>query len=259
MMDMSIMRPAGLIVISAFAFVAMTANASAGLPEFLGAGSCDLSILRPPLSLGPYPSEVNCLMVSPGAGDWWWLPVDFTSTSGAGSLVAGSNKINCTKDTNEGETTSPKTIGKVLFAFTGCKLETSSECKSKGAKVEEIMTAKLKGALGYINKSTKLVGVKLEPESGSEYTEGEIECAGKKIKVTGSIIGRITPINTKSATSILTFTRSGTKQGVELIEIEGKDLTGIKLQSSLNGGMAEEAAEETLDTITFKHEVELMA
>lgn len=257
---MRIMRLAGLIVISVFAFVAMTANASAGLPEFLGGGACDLSAIRPPTSIGPYPSEVECLRAANfSSGDWWWLPVGFTSTSGASSLAAGRSKINCTKDTSEGETTSVETIGKVLFAFTGCKLEAFFECKSKGAKAEEIMTAKLKGTLGYINKSTKLVGVKLEPESGSEYTEGEIECAGVKGKVTGSVIGDITPTNTKATTGTLTLTRSGTKQGAELIEIEGKDETGVKLKFSLDGGVAEEAAEETSDTITFKQEVELMA
>jgi hypothetical protein len=252
---------AAIVVI---AFVAMETGASASLPEFLAGrvgGGCFLSATRPPGAVrGPYPNEDLCLQFAQrGTGDWYELVSAFTSTSGAGHLVAGSNKINCTKDTNTGDITGKKTVGEMLVTFTGCKLLEAFECKSKGAKAEEIMTVDLKGPLGYINKSTKLVGVKLEPETASEYTEGEIECASNKVKVTGAVIGDVSPTNKKSTTETLEFKASGAKQANELIEIEGKDETGIKLRSSLNGGTAEEASEETTDTLTFEELVELMA
>jgi len=262
---MRTIRLIGLTAIAMIAFAAMAANASAVLPEFLPAKSrCELSTKPLPLAQGPFTEEERCLhnKIQDPTGDWWYLYLKFTSTSGTGHLVTGGNKINCTKDTNSGFITTSKTVGLVLVTFTGCKLEAFFEifeCKSKGAAKEEIMTVNLKGTLGYINKSTKLVGVKLEPETASEYTEGEIECAGNKVKVTGAVIGDASPTNTKSTTGTLEFKASGTKQGAESIEIEGKTETGIKLKSSLNGGAAEEAAEETTDTLTFSESVELMA
>jgi hypothetical protein len=261
------MRTIRLIGLTAFAlcaFAAMAASASASLPEFLGGGTgiCELLASAPPPPYrGPYPNEELCLgYMQRGSGDWYELVTGFTSTSEADHLVAGSNKVNCTKDTDEGYIGSKKTIEEVLVAFTGCKLELLSiACSSKGAKTEEIMTAKLKGTLGYINKSTKLVGIKLEPESGSEFTAGEIECLGTKVKVTGGLIADAKPVNTKTTTGTLEFKASGSKQADELIEIEGKDETGIKLKASVNGEPAIEASEETTDSLSFTKEVELMA
>jgi hypothetical protein len=260
------MRTIKLMWLTAFAlcaFAALAANASASLPEFLAGktGICELSVNRPPgETRGPYPNEDACLEFrNRGTGDWYELVSSFTSTSEANHLVAGSNKINCTKDTGEGLLTGDKLVQEVLVAFTGCKVESLFACSTTSAKAEEIMTARLKGALGYINKSTKLVGIKLEPESGTEFTTGEIECAGINIKVTGSLIADMTPVNTKTTTGTLEFKASGTKQVDESIEIEGKTETGVKLKASVHGEPAVEASDEMTDSLTFKESVELMA
>jgi hypothetical protein len=260
------MRTIKLIGITAFAwcaFAAMAASASASLPEFLAGktGVCELSASRPPgETRGPYPNEDACLEFrNRGTGDWYELVTGFTSSSQADHLVAGSNKINCTKDSDEGLITGDKLVQEVLIAFTGCKAEGLFACSTKGAKAEEIMTTGLKGPLGYINKSTKLVGIKLEPESGTEFTAGEIECIGIKVKVTGSLIADATPVNTKTTTGTLEFKASGAKQANESIEVEGKTETGVKLKASVNGEPAVEASDETTDSLTFKEIVELMA
>lgn len=259
------MRTIRLIGLAAFAlcaFAAIAASASASLPEILSNNTgCDLSASRPARSVGPYPGEVQCLnSAGQGSGDWWFLGGAFTSTSTTDHLVAGSNKINCTKDSDEGLIGGKKSVGELLITFSGCKLELFGiECKSKGAKPEEIMTVKLRGTFGYINKSTKLVGIKLEPESGTEFTQGEVECVGTKVKVTGSLIGVVSPVNTKSTSGTIELTASGSKQAHELIEIGEKDETGVKLKASLNGEPAMEASEETTDTLTFEEAVELMA
>lgn len=189
------------------------------------------------------------------------LPDTFTSVSGEGHLVAGSNTITCTKDTNEGEVNGAKTVAKLVVKFTGCSITVifKFECKSKGAAPGEIVTRPLEGALGYINKTAKTVGLKLQPAGGGEYTEGEIECASQKVRVTGAVIGVVSPTNTLSTKGTVDFTRSGTKQVPEEIEINGVVETGVKLSSTLNGGSPEEAAEETLDEITFAKAIEVTA
>ncbi len=255
-------RLIGLTAFALWAFAATATSASASLPEFLAAkgGICELSVSRPPgTTRGPYPSEDLCLQfMSRGSGDWYELVTAITSTSEAGNLVAGSNTIHCKKDSGEGLSAGKRLVLEVLVAFTGCELGLF-ECSTKGAKAEEIMTAALKETLGYINKSTKLTGIKLEPESGTEFTAGEIECASTKVKVTGALIGDATPVNTKTTKGTLEFKASGTKQAHELIEIEGKTETGIKLNVSVNGEPAVGASEETTESLTFNEMVELMA
>jgi hypothetical protein len=256
-------RLIGLTALALCAFAAMAASASASLPEFLAGktGICELSASRPPgTTRGPYPNEDACLEFrNRGTGDWYELVTAFTSTSEASHLVAGSDTINCTKDKDEGLLVGDKLVQEVLVAFTGCKVDGLIACSSKGAKAEEIMSAELKGPLGYINKSTKLVGIKLEPESGTEFTAGEIECVGIKVKVTGSLIGDATPVNTKTTKGTLEFKASGAKQADESIEIEGKTETGVKLKASVSGEPAVEASEETTDSLSYPIEVELMA
>lgn len=186
----------------------------------------------------------------------------FTSVSGAGELVSGGSTIKCTADTNTGEITGANTVGKVVVKFTKCtvKILFTFPCKTKNApNAEEIITKPLVGTLGYINKAEKTVGLKLKPEAGEEYTEGEIECAGQNIRVKGAVIGKVTPVNTSSTTGTLTFTNSGTKQVPEEIEISGTVETGIHLVSSLNGGTFEASAEKTTDEITFTNAVEVKA
>lgn len=222
-------RVVGLCLVAVFAVSAVaSASASAALPEFV-------------------PSTKQT----------------FTSTSGVSTLAAGAFTITCEKDTNAGEITGAKTVGKVVVKFTKCTIKVlfTFECKSKGAANGEIVTNALKGTLGYIEGYGSGVGLKLEPETASEYTNGEIECAGSnKVKVTGAVIGEVTPINTSSTKGELIFKRTGTKQeSGEEIEIEHVRYEHVKLMSSLNGGTAGPAAEETTDKITFKEAVEVKA
>lgn len=259
----------GLALMAVFALSAIgVSSASAALPEFLHCTKVAATVTA------LYETKAACEALKPDKptkGGWEFLAylsgekTTFTSTSGPGSLVAGSNKINCKADTNKGEVVGPAPgkIAKTVVIFTGCKLEAFFEifeCKSKGAKnKEEIETVALMGNLGYINKSAKTAGVELLPETAAEYTNGEIECAGQKVKVTGKVIGEAKPVNEMNTKGTLKFVASGTKQVPEEIEVEGTKLTGVKLQSSLNGGANEEAAETTEDTITFGESIEIMA
>jgi hypothetical protein len=72
--------------------------------------------------------------------------------------------IKCEAETNEGGHTEGKNkVAGVIVTFTGCVFVNSYPCMSEGAEPGEIVTEELKGKLGWINKSTKEVGVVLEP------------------------------------------------------------------------------------------------
>lgn len=114
------------------------------------------------------------------------------------TTVAGE-KIRCANATGRGVIVPPKKIEKIALTFTGCRSETlNAECKSLVGPVnaEEIKTNKLVGVLGYRNKAEHKVGLLLEPEGGAELWM-EVECSALKVKVKvkGSIIGLITPVN----------------------------------------------------------------
>ena len=117
----------------------------------------------------------------------------------------------------------------MLISFKGCKLSGTFPCSTPGAGAEEIMTATLDMTLGYITKSTKDVGVALKGLGGSEKNLlAEYECNDEgallPVKIKGSIIGLITPVNTSTLTFTLNFAENATtkKQAVEKLEGESQ-------------------------------------
>jgi len=89
--------------------------------------------------------------------------------------VGAITKVECEKEASSGEATGKNKIANVHVAFTGCKT-LGAPCTSAGAAEGEIKTNPLKGELGYINKSTKEVGVKLEPATKHGHFAA-FECA----------------------------------------------------------------------------------
>ena len=70
--------------------------------------------------------------------------------------------IECESEVNHGETAGSKDVANISVIFRGCKLQGAVPCSN--TEVEgEVQTNTLKGELGYINKSTKDVGLLLEP------------------------------------------------------------------------------------------------
>lgn len=167
-------------------------------------------------------------------------PVKFESKSGKSILEASKEKIECTKDTNKGEITGPKT-DVVVVTFEGCTTASGLvECGTKGT----IKTNELESELGYINAANKEVGLSLKPKtSGGLFAE--FECAGVKIKVKGSIIGKITPVNTLTSTFELVFKCVSGKQEIEKFEGGLTDVLEVE-----KGGKLEEGCETSTDTIT---------
>ena len=189
--------------------------------------------------------------------------VKFTSTSGPGKLeTVGKVTVECKAGTSTGEIKSTKEVVKVLVKFTGC--ETSGiECKTAGAGAGEILTKELKSKLGYINKAKKEVGLSLTPAL-AKGAFAEFECPLAKATIVvkegagkrgNSVIGAITPVNKMAKAFTLTFKQVAGKQSPEKFETGLVDV----LESSLNGGAAEQAGLEATDTLTTAEEVELFA
>jgi hypothetical protein len=150
----------------------------------------------------------------------------FTSIAGAGELDAVET-VKCAGGSSSGEITGASEVGKVVAIFTGCENK-GKKCKSSGAAAGEIRTASLKGRLGEIEGGSG-VGLLLEPASGTEYTKIE-GCTLISLKITGKLIGELTPVGLLSTTEDLIYEHSGTKQAIETFKGAGE-------KDHLNGGL----------------------
>jgi hypothetical protein len=194
-------RIMGLCLVAVFAMSAVAAaSASAAEPEFLvckkvaeKTGGFNDSLCTVPSSGGTgegiYKSEVPPTAVA------------YTTTSGAAKLeTQGAGSVECTSSTSKGKidaaTGSPKsskTVKLVVVKFKGCKTNiggTAFTCNTAGQEAGKIVTAKLRGVLGYLEKTPVKVGVARETETIGAYSS-EFECAGGGLKVRthGAVIG----------------------------------------------------------------------
>ena len=161
--------------------------------------------------------------------------------------------IKCSSVKGEGELTGAKT-SKSKVSFEGCKAKEIIEvsCSTKGAKSGVIET-EITSELVWLNKSKKEAGEDLVLTK-----ELEITCSIVKIKVKGSTICPVSPVNTKTTKIELTCKQSKGKQ--EFTEYENekgekkKDIT----ESSKSGGAFVESGLESTETLTLEKEGELI-
>ena len=179
----------------------------------------------------------------------------FTASGGAVTLRGEVLLFTCKASTVEGQITGAKTVGKVVVKLTGC-LEPGfdSECET-GGKPGEIQLNELTGELGYTNKSTKAVGLDLEPASGELLVT--FQCPGdlSNVKLKGAIIGRIVQTNKIATTEVLQYKASGSKQ--EFTRFEGGATDALEI--SANGSSFEKAAEAAEYKITYSEGIEVRA
>jgi hypothetical protein len=88
----------------------------------------------------------------------------------------GGLEVECANEAATGETYSKNRLQNIHVKFTGCVVLGSNPCTGEGKASGEIETNTLEGKLGWINKSTKEVGVLLEPEQ-HHGTFAEFTCA----------------------------------------------------------------------------------
>lgn len=255
---------AGLMAVMAMMVVASVgaASASAVEPQFY---NCQ----KVAKATGEYPTKAACeagekLNEEPREWKRAAVPagskIPFMSKSGVKILrssgLLGEEVVECTADKNEGEITGPRS-DTVTIKFTGCKLTKpiTGACHSTSplGGTGEIITKKLTSKLVWLKAATTTVGLDLEGE-GTEKVLAEFECAGIKVKVTGSVLGVVTPLNKMAKVFLLELKCEAgkpTKQAWTMYEEPPG--TFIKDNLSANG---KEACEEevTNDEITITNE-----
>jgi hypothetical protein len=146
----------------------------------------------------------------------------FKGTSPAGTLeTVNGSKIKCTSDTSVGfaKASGNENVEKVVVTFTGCETLTK-KCTTAGKPIGTIETNKLEGELGYLNEKNdptepeEEIGLELKPEPpATEFAA--FTCGTISVKVKGTIIGTITPIDKLVKTTehfTLTFAQTSGKQ-----------------------------------------------
>ena len=123
------------------------------------------------------------------------------------------------------------------ITFSGCEFVTLGlVCNSVGVPPGEIVTAPLVVTLGYINGPKKEAGIDLSTATGGPLME--FVCAGLRVLVDGSVIGKVTPVNkvvTPPAHFSVRFTQTAGKQKPPKFEGEPPDV----LSTSFGGPFAE--------------------
>jgi len=183
------------------------------------------------------------------------FPKPFKVKSGA-FIVETVNRVkaSCKAGTNAGEMTGPQT-GRATLKLTGCEVS-GFKCSSAGAAPGEIVSNLLSATLGYINKAKKEVGISLESATGG--TVAEFTCGSVRVTETGSVIGKVTPINKKVKAGkpfTLKFTQTRGKQKPTKFEGGPTDV----LMASVNGGKPEEAGVSAKGELTFTEVGEIKA
>ncbi len=180
-------------------------------------------------------------------------PAKGTHTSKSGKTafqVQGGAKIECASSTDSGSITGIKTF-KLTIDYAGCKtsgLDVNSPGDAKG-----VILLTLVGVLGYTNKSLKTVGA---IDELSAEVELEVPAVKKTMRVKGSAIGEVSPVNVKQTSSKLTLTQKEGKQGIE--KLEGGAAQTLLIQESI-GGEFRPAGVEISEEITFAGATEITA
>jgi hypothetical protein len=105
--------------------------------------------------------------------------------------------------------------------------------------------------LCYVNKAEKHVGLVIHIPSQGTHAE----VAGKLFLLSGSIIGAITPINSKTKKFTVTFKQENAKQEISKCEGGAEEI----LLVSENEGAAEQSADELTSEGIFTEEHEIIA
>jgi hypothetical protein len=179
--------------------------------------------------------------------------IKFTSFSGPGTLaVAAGNTIECTSDTDEGEITGVKTVT-LTVDFRKCTIFGLFGAHSLGDAENTILTSAT-GTLCYINEAKKEVGLVLTP-TGLLHIEAPN--AGALALIKGTLIGRLTPVNTTSLHGELILKQ---EKGVQAV-LGCEGLAGeTHLSTSENEGTFKASGEGTTDAIGYlTSEVDLLA
>jgi hypothetical protein len=187
------------------------------------------------------------------------FPKPFNASSGVTVIEsAAATKIQCVTDVAGGEVQTPQG-GTMTIRLMGCELVLAVgkiPCMSPGAAPEEII---LKGVtqLGYIVHTPLKTQVGLDLSNPTGAPLAEFICGEKRGLITGSVIGKITPINklVKAGKPFtLKFAQAKGKQKPKKFEGAPEDAPSISF-----GGPFEPAGIGSTELITFAEPVTIIA
>jgi len=188
----------------------------------IGAAAISLSAAATAQALPEWQKEGKALTTA--------LPFKLKGGSGSFENAAATTKVSWTSVGGSGLIEGASLISNLSLIFWGstAKEGAGKSCEvnsPKAAKLGEVVTRPLKGVLGYLNKAGKQVGDLFEPVTGEVFAEIEGECLkGKKLLVTGSVIGKITSaLNTEVGAVQLSFNVVSKAQEFVEFEKEGKE------------------------------------
>jgi hypothetical protein len=162
-----------------------------------------------------------------------------SGTSGASTFETKSGeKVKCSSSSVMGDLTGAKTSSSKIV-FKGCEAF-GFKCNSSGAASGEIVL-NVTGEIFYLNTTTKEVGL-----LNTLTAELTIKCSAfQTLKVKGSTLCPLTPVNTKTTTETLTcketkgvqepteyFNLAGVKEKAPITETKGEGLKNFAFEQS---------------------------
>lgn len=229
------------------------------VPEALGFGRCVKS------GYGRY-KNTACTESLEGGGHEWNATIaktGVTFTDGTETVekvvkprkvifeTGGKVQLACEDMSGSGEFLGTSALADVSIVLTGCEYG-GSACTSAGAHSGEVLTATLTGTLGWREKAGNAVGLALAPlvEKGNLV---EAVCGSSVLRISGSVIGTIGPVNNMNSTFNLKFKESKGVQAVERFEGEAVQ----ELRMSISGGWSVQTGLSMETVIGSEEEVEI--
>jgi hypothetical protein len=228
----------GLCLVAVFALTALvSASASAAEPAFYECAKLTVKPYKGKFTDKKCSKEATAKEQEEGKKNKYELQEGvgkgkvFKGKGGSATLhtPAVGGEVTCTSFGDTGKIATPTTETGILSTFKGCT-SLKKKCASPGQKAGTIVTNKLKGVLGYINKAKHEVGVALSAEGAGNLAE--FNCEGIEIETSGSVIGTLEPVNvfTKTENNVFAVNGEGFQ---EITKFEGG--TTQQLLSKVNG------------------------
>lgn len=249
---MKSMRILGLCLAAVFALSAVAvSSAAAAQPEYK---TCAKAAKIGKTYTGQYTDKLCSVVNGTGEGHYERVavktPDKFKAKSSASKIYLFEPstktlklKVGCTKGKDEGEIING-TEAKLKITYEGCEpieTELKGKCTTTGQSEGTVVTEPLIEKLAWINSGESEVGVLVAPATEGGAIE-KMTCAGaEKAELSGSMVGKVGPVNIASKLQTLTFNASSVTGEPELLNTwSGETATEAGLFTKLSGFVAYE-------------------
>jgi hypothetical protein len=241
---MTRIKTIGLCLVAAFSFSAFGVVSAASAVEI--DPSPERGLCKAKAGGGVF-SDATCENEEAKAGkgkEFVWVPqkeAAYTATTGVATLKSFTPEgvelpaVECKKSKAKGKETATKTKGEIV-TFEECASAGEKCTGGKGAKAGQIITFPLEGTLGIIKTETDPVDEVIGEDivgTGPGGKSSEFKCGANAIETKGSVIGEVTPVEAKAATTSKVIFAEGAPghQAIESFEGGPKDT----LETEING------------------------